>query len=158
MEKEVEINEIKNTINKIIKSFVYTPWCVYTKFITKDEVDLIYIKNNKAIKLSARTWVDNDYYHFIKEPVKRARLDIDNYTTGKSMYISSQCSWDFEDDMFIFKPDNEYLLIEKVIKTFYEVSLYRKRMEELAKESPDISPGSPRDQLSNEFYNKEWEI
>ena len=154
MEKEVEINEIKNTINKIIKAFVYTPWCVYTKYTTKNETDVVVCAGNEVIKLKARTWQDNDYYDFVKELVKRARLDLDIYSRtekGGHLYMSSQVR-------LCEEPDEIYRDIQKTITAFNEINSYHKKREQLAKESADISPGSPRCELEYEFYNKEWEI
>lgn len=149
------MEEIKNIVNDLIKTYVYQPWHIYTRVIAKSEIDLICIENEKVIRLSAGTWQDN-YYN---ELVERARLDIDIYyydgREGEHLYISSQCSWD-ED--FILEKSDEYILIEKVIKTFYEIAKYYEKMEKLKKESSSISPGSPRSELNREFYNKEWEI
>ena len=161
--EEVEIKQIKDIVNKIIKNFVYTPWCVYTKFATQNETDVVVCAGNEVIKLKARTY--QDYY--FNELVERARLDIDIFTAGEEkgehLYMESQY-----DSMSILleklengaeiKPPKEYMFIENVVATFYEISCYHKKLEELSKESPDISPDSPREKLSHKFYNTEWEI
>ena len=163
MSENEEIKQIKDIVNETIKSFVYTPWCVYTKFTTKDETDIIAcINNNEVIKLKARTYQDNHY----NELVERARLDIDIFTSGEekgehlymeSQYDSMSILLELEKGIEI-KPPYEYLFIEKAISSFYEIAEYYKKIKALEKESADISPGSPRCELEHEFYNTEWEI
>ena len=146
--------EIKQEVNKIIKNFVYRPWTTYPKFITKNEVDVVSIENDKAIRLSCRTWQDNDYYDFVKELVKRARLDLDIYgrtEKGGHLYMSSQVR-------LCEEPDEIYRDIQKTITAFNEINSYHKKREQLAKESADISPGSPMDRLNEEFYGKIEEL
>jgi signal peptidase I len=146
MEKE----KIKNVVNKIIKTYVHQPEKAYVKRITKNEIDIVVCENEKITKLSCRTWQDN----YFTELVERARLDVYTYymtEKGEHLYISSQYSWDEQ------QPD-EFKIIEKVISIFYEITNYHERMKQLAMESPDISPGSPRSQLNHEFYNTDWEI
>ena len=155
MQKE----KIKDIVNETIKSFVYTPWCVYTKFIVKNEVDLMYIRNNEAIRLSCRTWQDN----YFNEPVQRGRLDIYIYGgEGNHLYMSSQydpipSEKELEKGIEI-KPPQEYLFIEKAISSFYEIAKFYEKKKELEKESADISPGSPMDRLNEEFYGKIEEL
>lgn len=155
---EANIKEIKEIVNEILKIFVHKPWCIYPRIITQNELDIFAILNERVIRLSCRIWQDN-YYN---EPVERARLDIHFCTAGEekgeNLNISSQCSWHYKDDDIYLEKTDEYVLIEKVITHFYKINNYYKKMKQLAKESADISPGSPRARLNNEFYNKEWEI
>jgi len=159
--EEVEIKQIKDIVNKIIKNFVYTPWCVYTKFATQNETDVVVCAGNEVIKLKARTW--QDYY--LNELVSRARLDIYTFPyagEGEHVYMSSQYDPVPNEKQIekgiVIKPPKEYEIINKIISTFYEINLYYKKIKELEKESADISPGSPRCELEHEFYNTEWEI
>ena len=154
MEKEVEINEIKNTINKIINIFACQPQKIYPRIITKNEVDVIVDMDNELIKLSCRTWQDNDYYDFAKELVSRARLDLYIFPyagEGEHVYISSQVR-------LCEEPDEEFVLIEKAISSFYEIAKFYEKKRQLEKESADISPGSPMSRLNEEFYSKTEEL
>ena len=147
-----EINEIKQEINKLVRTFVHRPQDVYIKKITKNEIDVIVDMDNGLIKLSCRTWQDN----YFSELVQRARLDLCTYTfegNGRYKYISSQHGCDE-------KPDKVFTIIERVINSFNEISNYHEKIKKLSLESPDISPGSPMDKLNEEFYGKieEWMI
>lgn len=144
-------NTIEDIVNDIIKAHVHRPGRIYLGRISRYEINIIAEGGDKLVQLSASVWQDN-YYNELAE---RARLDITIYDKEgiTHKYISSQFVplWDEE-------PDEIYLVIEKIIANFYEIHNYYKRMEELAKESPDISPGSPLSKLKHEFYNTEWEI
>lgn len=150
MQLRVEGN-IKKEINKVIKAYIHTPWVIYPRVVSKNEIDIICSEEKEVIKLTAKTWQDN-YYNELAE---RARLDLYTYTFGGGdhKYISSQYvpSWGEQ-------PDETYNIIKKVVATFYDIYSYYEERKELSKKTPDISPGSLRSRLNREFYGKEWGI
>lgn len=149
-ERGEKMNEIRYIINKLLKTYIHKP--IYSRRISKNEIDVVIDMGDEIIKLTARIWQDN-YYHELAE---RARLDIYTYcmTEKEHLYISSQYGPGDEG------PDGTCETIKKVITSFHDINRYREKMKKLSMESPNISPGSPRARLNREFYNKmeEWMI
>ncbi len=143
----MKYEEVKKIVNEIIKTFVHRPWHIYSR-ISKHEIDIVCVNIEKVIKLTASTWQDN-YYNELAE---RARLDIHVWGERRDhLYMSSQYVPGEE-------PDGTYVTIEKIVTSFNEINSYHERKQKLSMESPDISPGSPRAKLNNEFYKRDWTI